>query len=500
MKKFIYLIIAICTLNFVFAKYKVKPIYIDVIYSGVQKDTLTIEYQHNGTSLSALEKVKLNDPELNNHFEVNPGLQDKIVYLTIGGKKEYLIIQYLAEPGDSIQIYVTSEKLKFRGRGSEKYQCRYEMDKINNIFPWESVRVKYNLNNGESVLDSLYYTNYIPDSFSILNRQYAASKCSQEVLNWYKGRLSEFIYTLLLANLLADTEEKIWRNFTSCFTKFDSSADLVQKKDIRDSLMNIYLNRNSPGFNMISDSVLAYSHKYLAYVSKKTSRKKHGFGEALAFRNDSLLLKSEVETLAENYKGKLRDKIITQFLLTNFTDLPNISSLIRQAQKIVIDPECKRLLVSLSLTNTQGSKAFAFNLPDFSGKIRTLDEFRGKVIIMDFWFTGCGSCRVMAENLKPIVEHFKNNNNIVFISVSADENINTWRNSIIKEIYTNKYSIDLFTQGEGTSHPIIKNYKIESYPTLLMIGKDGKIITTSILQPKTERDKQKLISFIEKYI
>ncbi|MNN48514.1 hypothetical protein D3C81_1629960 [compost metagenome] len=106
----------------------------------------------------------------------------------------------------------------------------------------------------------------------------------------------------------------------------------------------------------------------------------------------------------------------------------------------------------------------------------------------------------MAENLKPIAEYFKNNKNVVFLSVSADRDISTWKKSVSKEIYTNKHSIDLFTEGRGFDHPMIKNYKIRAYPSLILIGKNGKIISTSVIKPYNETDRKMLIQLIEKNI
>ncbi|RQO37655.1 hypothetical protein DBR39_12240 [Chryseobacterium sp. KBW03] len=497
MEKIIFFTIAFFCVILSSAQNKSRTIYIDIIYPTMTKDTVMIEYQHNGMSLSALEKVKISDSLLNNHFEINPEKDDKIFYLSFSGKKQYFLINYLVEPGDSIQIFVEHAQIQFRGRGSEKYQCRYEMDNINKVFPWQRTHLKYNVNKGELIFDSLYYTNYIPDNKAFQKRQYSAAKCSEEVLKWYKDRLSVYVYNLLLANLYGDVENRIWNSLNIAFNSFVTNVDPIQKKEIQDSLVNIYLNRNVPNFSKIPDSVLAFSHTYLTYLCKGNLRK-GGFAEAVSLRKDPSLKKTELELFSENHQGILRDKLITQYLITNFAELPNISNLISYAMKNVSDPESRKLLSSLNHTNTKGSKGFAFNLPDFYGNFRTLNEFRGKVILLDFWFTGCSSCAIMAKNLKPVAEYFKNNKNVIFISISTDERLSIWRKSVIQEIYTNKHSVDLFTEGKGIDHPIIKHYKIKGYPTLIMIGKDSKVITTSVIKPYNEKDKNDLIKLIEK--
>ncbi|MDR6783310.1 peroxiredoxin [Pedobacter africanus] len=500
MKKIFFFTIAFFCVVLSSAQNKSRTIHIDVIYPIIVKDTISIEYQHNGWSLRALETIKLEDSLSNNHFEIYPENEEKFFYLNLRGKNRYLLVNYIAEPGDSIQVYIEPEKVMFRGRGSEKYQCRYDMDRISKIFPYPNTGSKYNSVGGELVKDSLYYTNYIPDAHSSLKRIYASSKCSQEVLNWYKSQLSNKVYNVLMGNLLAETENKIWSSFTRMYNGFNSNSDDTQKRNIRDSLTNIYRNREACDFSRIPDSLLAYSQEYLYYLSSLYLRKTDGFAESLAMHRDPILTKNGSQEIEQKFNGILRDRAVTQYLIRGFSDLPKVSDQIERTLSFIKDPDCRSLLFSLKNTNSEGSKAFAFQLPDFNNRTRSLKEFKGKLILMDYWFTGCSGCMVMAKNLKPVAEYFKNNKNVVFISISADEDFSTWKSSVKEGIYTNKYSIDLFTQGKGTDHPIIKNFKVMKYPTLIMIGKDGKVITTAVIKPYNEKDQKKLISFIEQNI
>ena len=499
MKKIIFTIVTLFCVLSTTAQNK-NTIYIDVILPKTAIDTLTLEYQHNGWSLYALEKIKLKDSLAKNHFEINPNKDDKYLYLSIFGKNRYLLIDYLASPGDSIQIYVEPDKIIFRGKGFEKYKCIYDMRKISEDFPYPDIIQNYNSVNGERVKDSLYYTNYIPDAISVINRTYSSSNCGLEVLNWYRSKVTDDIYYVLLGNLLSKAETRLYNDFKQHFNGFKKDADYTQKRNIQDSLITIYLNRNAYDFSKLPDSLLAYSQDYLDYISSIYLLGDDKFNSSIAKYNNIPFSSYGLQGIINNYKGILRDRAITQYLIKRYSDLPNISEQINQALYFVKDLECRELLTSLKSTNSTGSKAFSFQLPDKNGKIRTLEDFKGKVILMDFWFTGCGGCRIMAENLKPVAEYFSKNKNVVFISISSDEDISTWKKSVAKGIYTNKYSLDLFTEGKGVDHPIIKNYKVMMYPTLIMIDKDGKIITTSVIKPMDEKSKKDLIKFIKKYI
>jgi thiol-disulfide isomerase/thioredoxin len=56
-----------------------------------------------------------------------------------------------------------------------------------------------------------------------------------------------------------------------------------------------------------------------------------------------------------------------------------------------------------------GSPAPAFMLPDVNGKIVSLDQFRGKIVMLDFWATWCGPCRMTMPLLENLQKEYSNN-------------------------------------------------------------------------------------------
>jgi cytochrome oxidase Cu insertion factor (SCO1/SenC/PrrC family) len=146
------------------------------------------------------------------------------------------------------------------------------------------------------------------------------------------------------------------------------------------------------------------------------------------------------------------------------------------------------------LSIKEGTNSYNFNLPDAEGKIIKMTNLKGKVLLLDFWFTGCANCILIQPWLKKIEERFKNDS-ICFVSISTDKDKNRWLKSTKEGKYTTPGSINLFTEGKGENHPIIKHYCIMGYPTLILINKDGKLSATPI-DPRVDDGKQ-LISLIE---
>lgn len=143
----------------------------------------------------------------------------------------------------------------------------------------------------------------------------------------------------------------------------------------------------------------------------------------------------------------------------------------------------------------ENSTAFEFSLQDSSGVVRKQSEFKGRVVVLDFMFTGCGACAEIRPKLEEVQSYFKGKD-VEFISISIDATASLFKKGI--GIYSSKTSLALYTNGAGTNHPVIRHYGIYSYPTLVLIGKKGTVITSRAPEPRTEEGEKELIRLIEK--
>jgi thiol-disulfide isomerase/thioredoxin len=196
-----------------------------------------------------------------------------------------------------------------------------------------------------------------------------------------------------------------------------------------------------------------------------------------------------------NFSGTLRDQLVTSVFLTRkqitHEDLLND---INDELTHAVSADFRQILNDLK-SNNINAPAFDFSLKDVADKTVKLSDFTGKVVVLDFYFTGCRACKVLAPIMEKLEYEFKGKQ-VIFIAISIDRNKSTWLSSVNQNLYSSPLSLNLFTSGNGTDDPVIKHYNINSYPTLILINKDGRIGSNPQSPLMDEgRDLKKLINF-----
>lgn len=145
------------------------------------------------------------------------------------------------------------------------------------------------------------------------------------------------------------------------------------------------------------------------------------------------------------------------------------------------DRNRRKTLNQILSARSRGSKAYNFSLTNERGKVVNLKDFKGKIVLLDFWFTGCPGCinlsRILDKQVLPI---FKNKKDFVYITINIDKNKKIWQNSIATGKYTSTKYVNLNINGMANDSPVINHYKVEAFPTLILIDREGRILNANI--------------------
>lgn len=396
---------------------------------------------------------------------------------------------YYAEPSDTIEIFVAKGKtpeyeggkihpeLFFSGVKAAKYKVNDILSKLNietykrEVDNTNKFKIEYKNNNGTNdktksitSCNSIKLTEYL----NILFKNVASDiKRNQDTILKHEGELGKKVsdfynYELNPYMYFRWSISALFRNveFSNCQQEISdfyfSKIDMIRPEPI--------------------DSWLKYGIVYRQTRSDdflfETNYKTKGMGSPLYIQYN------EIKSLKNT---ELRDILLTKFfeegrLMFYVSNYESRDSCLNDALKFVKDPELRSSLNN-QLLFAKGSKVYNFSFPDSTGKRISLSDLKGKVFMLDFYYYGCGPCSIFTKEFeKKVYPEFEKNPDFKVLSIDSYDNLEIWKKAIKSGLYTLPNSINLVT-GLKFKHPIFNYYGINSLPFVLLVDKNGKLIT-----------------------
>jgi thiol-disulfide isomerase/thioredoxin len=101
-----------------------------------------------------------------------------------------------------------------------------------------------------------------------------------------------------------------------------------------------------------------------------------------------------------------------------------------------------------------------------AGNVIELRDWRGKVIVLNFWATWCGPCRAVEPIFERVAAQYRNNQQILFLATSGDEDESLVAPYVARE----KMQVRVvFADGLDTA------LGIQAYPTVVILDREGKV-------------------------
>ena len=112
-----------------------------------------------------------------------------------------------------------------------------------------------------------------------------------------------------------------------------------------------------------------------------------------------------------------------------------------------------------------GHPAPVWEVKDLDGRTHTLEQYRGKVLVLDFWYRGCGWCMRAMPQVKRIAAHYRGQPVAVF-GMNNDRNEDDAR-FVVREMQLDYPVL--------RSNELPRKYGVHGFPTLIIIDQQGKV-------------------------
>jgi len=120
--------------------------------------------------------------------------------------------------------------------------------------------------------------------------------------------------------------------------------------------------------------------------------------------------------------------------------------------------------------------ALAGQTPD--GTPFALADLRGKFVLVDFWASWCGPCRVENRNYVGLYQKYRARG-FEILAVSVDQNGPAWKAGISKDQATWRHISDL----SGWKSPLAAAYNVAALPASFLLDPSGKIVGKDLRGP-----------------
>jgi len=130
----------------------------------------------------------------------------------------------------------------------------------------------------------------------------------------------------------------------------------------------------------------------------------------------------------------------------------------------------------------KGKLAPEITLNDMNGQAVNLSNYRGKVVVLNFWASWCPPCKSEMPDLDKAAQEFASGADVVLLTVNLTDGSRETADSARKYIVDNKYSMSVLLDTQSRA---ANAYNIASIPTTYIIDKQG-VIVNYIVGPTTK--------------
>lgn len=381
-------------------------------------------------------------------------------------------LSYLLEAGDSIVVEAGGKEPIFSGKGAEKLNLVTKLISIGK-------NIKFPANNK-------YYITTSLEDFQEWNAYLDAysSEISKEIYN-SKKLLSPLAFDYMMYELAVQVE---YNRLLKAKSILDPASPYIKGLSANDRIKIFDTTLNRPLAKWLRSYAEGGDQAYYLYyfLTEKIKRDlNYDRGRIDSLHKNTYLNRLYLNEGSKLYKGNafkaFETIILTSLGIKDDFGNPEIEKMLQEFYAREKNPVLRKYVQNYEHKtrlrhSRDGSTLQDFLFTDINEKPIGKDAISHKIVLIRFKSIQNNDSSY-ASLIKNIKKEFQTNPNFMFLDVSAGGSQEQWKESVNNEI-TNPGTIQLYTSGTETDKNT-QAFTIEKYPSLYLIGMNGKILYTS---------------------
>ncbi len=226
-------------------------------------------------------------------------------------------------------------------------------------------------------------------------------------------------------------------------------ADLNQRERAEADLRKSY--RSSP----LAEAALALG---------ELAEKRHAADEAIDYYAQAFVL--SIDATEEVDRTVVRRKLGQLYAAKHGSEAGLGDHLLKAYDEQVAARAARLLTLEQPNINTGVTDPLLFKLTRVDGSVVKLADFRGKVIVLNFWATWCGPCMVEAPLFEKTMATYKDDRDVVFFALSTDED----RALVPPFLKEHQWKLPVAYADYLNDH-----FAVSSIPTTIILDRQGQV-------------------------